>query len=108
MIKGEVERLGGQTIAFESKELLDMTSPFQYTAENLDRDRVVKNAITQHAFEHFNHAAYAALAEAARYYNEPETAQVCEAIMSQDMEMAEMVESKLPEIVKQFLSSQQR
>lgn len=103
-LKSEIKRLGGQVTEFESQELINMTSPFQYTAGNTERDRVVKNAITQHAFEHFNHAAYLALIETAKFFGETQTANLCRQIMAEDTAMAKVIEQKLPQVVKEFLN----
>jgi ferritin-like metal-binding protein YciE len=106
VVRSEIERLGGQIVESESMELIDLTSPFQYTAGNIDRDRVVKNAMTQHAFEHFNHAAYTALIKAAEFYNEPQTITICHKIMAEDKEMAQTIQSKLSGLVERFLGKQ--
>lgn len=102
-IRTEIVRLGGQPLEIESRDLIEMTSPFQYTAMDMDRDRVIKNAITQHAFEHFNHASYVVLAKTAEFYGEEETARICQEIMREDMLMAKEIEKILPELTDEFL-----
>lgn len=106
MIRAEIKRMGGDVSKLESIEIIDLTSPFQYTAGNIDRDRVIKNALTQHAFEHFNHSAYTALIKAAEFYSEPKTAQICRKIMAEDEEMAHSIQVKLPQLTEKFLGRQ--
>ncbi|MGE5479819.1 MAG: ferritin-like domain-containing protein [Chloroflexota bacterium] len=66
-------------------------------------DEVVKNAIANYSFEHFEIACYKSLIEAAREVGEDHVARVCEQNLNEEIEMAKWCEQNLPIITKEFL-----
>ncbi|MFA5927143.1 MAG: DUF892 family protein [Patescibacteria group bacterium] len=105
-IKNEIERLGGEVSKVKSV-LADMMGTVQGLMPDLAKDKVIKNAIVEHATEHFEHASYMTLAEAADYYDEPETARVCEEIMEEEVRMGEKLEKALPKLVREYLGKEE-
>lgn len=69
-------------------------------------DEVVKNAMADYAFEHFEIAAYKALAEAADMTGDRQTAEICRQIMREEEAMAKWMEEHLPAVTRGFLQQE--
>lgn len=68
-------------------------------------DQMVKDAIANFATEHFEIASYTALATTARELGEDHIAEVCEEIMQDEQEMADLLERNLPLVTTSYLNS---
>ena len=60
------------------------------------KDDVVKDTISMHASEHFEHACYLSLAAAARECGESEIAETCDRICEEELAMADWLEEQIP------------
>lgn len=92
-----LERLGEDTSAIKSAAGSVMgtvqgmaTAPF--------KDDIVKDMISMHASEHFEHASYLSLAAAARECGEHDIAEACDEICKEELAMADWLEEQIPVI----------
>lgn len=69
----------------------------------LAEDRLVKNAIAEHATEHFEMASYEALIAAAEQLGHNEAIPKFQEILKDEEEMADWLKDNLPECVKMVL-----
>lgn len=69
----------------------------------LGSGEVIRNEITNYAFEHFEIATYRTLIEAAAEAGEDGVARVCEEILEEEEEMADWLAQHLPEVTRQYL-----
>lgn len=67
-------------------------------------DEVVKGTMAGYTFEHMEIAAYRSLIAAAEAVGDTATAQVCQTILGQEIEMATWLEEHIPAVTKRFLS----
>lgn len=68
------------------------------------RDERVKDAIAAYASEHFEIACYTALKTAAQKLGSADVASMCDAILKEEMAMAEWLGTNLPSVVHGYLS----
>ncbi|MEK9156418.1 MAG: DUF892 family protein [Patescibacteria group bacterium] len=106
-VRKKIEGLGG-SISVMRTGAGQIMGEIQGLMPNLVRDKIVKNAIVEHAAEHFEHASYLTLVEAAEYFNEPEVARVCREIMKEEVDMGEKLKENLSKIVREFLSREEQ
>lgn len=66
-------------------------------------DEVVKNSIGEASFERFEAANYRCLIAAAEACGEMEVKRVCEENLREELEMAEWLDSQLPNVTRQYL-----
>lgn len=71
-------------------------------------DEVVKGALASYTFEHMEIASYRILIAAADYAGDQETKRVCEAILQQEVAMAEWLDQHAAEITRRFLERDER
>lgn len=69
----------------------------------LGSGEVMRNEITNYAFEHFEIATYRALIEAAAEAGEHQIEQACEDILQEEEDMADWLAEHLPEVTRQYL-----
>lgn len=102
-VKGLIEQLGGDTSALKqgAAKLMGNAAAINNAAAS---DEVVKNAIADYAFEHFEIASYRSLIGAAEELGETQVAETCRTILRQEEEMARWLEQQLPQVTSQFLS----
>lgn len=97
-----IQDLGGDTSL-----LKDMTGKFMATMQGFSgamaSDEVVKGAMFSYAFEHMEIAAYRNIVAAARIVGDAHTAQVCEAILAEEIAMAAWLEENMGAVVTQFM-----
>lgn len=67
------------------------------------RDERVKDAIAAYASEHFEIACYSALRAAAKTAGIPQIVSMCDAILKEELAMAEWLQSNLPNVVNDYL-----
>lgn len=70
-------------------------------------DEVLKHVLGNAAFEQFEAASYRSLVTAAQEAGEPEIARTCEAILQEEMAMAEWVWQRVPEMTEKYLRLEQ-
>lgn len=102
-LKDCIQQAGGDTSL-----LKDMTGKFMASMQGFSgamaSDEVVKGAMFGYSFEHMEIAAYRNLIAAARMVGETRTAEVCEAILAEEIAMAKWLEEHMPSVVNQFLT----
>lgn len=106
LIRGCLDRLG------DSPSMLkDLGAKFMAFAQGMGGmtmdDEVVKGAMASYAFENIEIAMYTVLIEAAKVAHDPETREVCEQILPQEVAMADWLKDHLPKITRQYLSRSQ-
>lgn len=77
----------------------------QATSTSQYNDELVKAMLALHAVEHFEHATYLALSEAARALGEDEIADTCEHIAEEEHAMAEWSEEQIPTVVAAYIAN---
>lgn len=70
----------------------------------LTGDEVLKAALADYAFEHFEIASYRSLIAAAEFAGEPAIAQTCQAICAQEEAMAEWIKGNLDPLFRTYLA----
>jgi len=100
LVKGCIERLGGQTSAVKSV-MGTVFGAMQAPMTGLARDEVVKNFLVDYAAENFEVASYRALITAAAEVGDQETVAICEQILLDDQTMAGWLAEHLPTIVRE-------
>lgn len=98
-----IDRLDGDTSI-----LKEMAGKFTGTMQALGaagaKDEVVKEGISNYAFEAMEIASYRSLIAAAEAYNEPEIRRTCEEILAEEERMAQWLENNVSAITRDFLS----
>ncbi|MBW3568564.1 ferritin-like domain-containing protein [Candidatus Parcubacteria bacterium] len=92
-----LESLGEKTSAVKSGFSQAMGA-LEGISTGLYKDEAVKNMLMLHAGEHFEHAAYSALAAGAEACDEKTISEVCERIAAQEEEMADWLLEQLDEV----------
>lgn len=67
------------------------------------KDEHIKDILAAYASEHFEIACYTALITAARELGIPQIVKTCEAILKEEVNMAETLEANLPGLIKSYL-----
>ncbi|MXP67713.1 ferritin-like domain-containing protein [Pantoea sp. Aalb] len=67
------------------------------------RDEIIKNAISNNVFEHFEIASYTSLITAALHINDTKSVQIFKRIREQEIAMADWTITNLPNITEQYL-----
>jgi len=93
-----LELLGEETSGVK-RVMGDVKGFLQSMRASIDTDDMVKTMITLHASEHYEHATYIAIMTAAQNMDQEEIAQTCARIASEEQDMADWVEERLPEVV---------
>lgn len=102
-VKAEIERLGGEVS--EIKTGLGIFGGWAAgVAAGLTDDKIVKNAVAEHAAEHYEMATYIAIAKMAELAGEDETAVVAREIMSEEAKAGKMTGEDVESAVEQYLS----
>ena len=97
-----LERLGADTSGVK-----DAAGKVVGTAQQLSGlfagDEVVKSALADHTFEHYEMACYRVLIATAEEAGEPEIARVCGDILREEEAMARWLAGHLPELTRRYL-----
>ena len=97
-----LRRLGTDTSAVKTA-LGKVTGTVQQLTGLFVSDEVLKSALADYAFEHYEAGAYRMLIAAAEEAGEPEVARVCEEILREEEAQADWLARHLPEAMRQFL-----
>ena len=97
-----IERRGGDTSTFKDMAMTIMGN-IQEATSFFASDEVLKNAITDHGFKHYEIAAYTSLRSAAEAVADSETARVCETIIKEEEELAGRLLAILPEVTREHM-----
>lgn len=102
-VKNEIERLGGDTSSIKAG-MSEMFGSMSGLASDMTDDKIVKNAIAEHAAEHFEMATYMSIIHAAEMCGEDETADVAREIMEQETTTGKKVEENINMIVEYYIN----
>lgn len=100
-LEDAIEDLGGDVSSVKSTGAKAM-GYLQGALSNLGDDRIVKNAIMEHATEHFEMATYQSIKTLALRCGEDDVADLADEIMQEEMRMGEKLKEHLPEIVEMY------
>ena len=97
-----VERLGDD-VSHVKAGMANFLGAVQGMSTMMANDKMVKNAMADYAVEYFEIASYMANAAAARELGYEDIANVCEAIIVEEQDMADWLEMQLPLVVRRHL-----
>lgn len=95
LVKGCIERLGGQTSALKSG-MANVMGTVQGMSTGAAKDELVKNALHDYGTEHFEIASYTSLIAAAQDAGDQETARICREILMDEEGMANWLIEQIP------------
>ena len=95
LVKGCVERLGGDTSAVKSG-MASVIGALQGMATKLAKDELVKNALQDYGTEQVEIASYTSLIAAAESLGDRQTAAVCQQILQEEQAMAAFLIEQIP------------
>ena len=90
LVKGCVERMGGETSGVKSG-MASVMGAVQGMTTKLAKDELIKNTLHDYGTEHFEIACYTSLIAAAENLGDQETARVCREILRDDQAMADFL-----------------
>ena len=95
LVKGCVERMGGETSGVKSG-MASVMGAVQGMTTKLAKDELIKNTLHDYGTEHFEIACYTSLIAAAENLGDQETARVCREILRDDQAMADFLFQQIP------------
>ena len=95
LVKGCVERMGGDTSAVKTG-MASVMGAVQGMTTKLAKDELIKNTLHDYGTEHFEIACYTSLIAAAENLGDQETAGVCREILRDDQAMADFLFQQIP------------
>lgn len=101
-VKQCVESLG-ESVSNGKSMMANMIGAMQGMSTAMSDDKVVKNALANHALEHFEMACYLSLSSAAKELGHDNIAKVCETIMQEEIAMANWFEKQIPLVTRHEL-----
>lgn len=107
MVKGCIERLGGNTSALKTG-MASITGAVQGVSSAVARDELVKNLLADFASEHLEIASYRSLIAGAQAIGDMDTMRVCEQILREEEDMADWIGQQIPAATIEFLGQQSR
>lgn len=105
--KESIEKLGGDVSKMKSA-MAGLMGSIQGAVNRPGKDAVIQNALEQYATEQLEIASYRALVTAAEKANEPEVAERCREILSEEEDNAMWLQAKIPELVEKHMEQQER
>jgi ferritin-like metal-binding protein YciE len=105
LVKGCVERLGGDTSAMKSG-MASVMGAIQGMTTMVAEDDVLKNALHDYGTEHFEIACYTSLRAAAEANADRQTAQVAEQILRDEQMMADQLLQLIPTLTNDMLAKE--
>ena len=102
LVKGCVERMGGETSGVKSG-MASVMGAVQGMSTKLAKDELVKNALHDYGTEHFEIACYTSLIAAAENLGDQETARVCREILRDDQAMADFLFQQIAPVTIEML-----
>jgi ferritin-like metal-binding protein YciE len=97
-----LERRGGDASSLKDMALSIMGNIQEMTGA-MASDEVIKNAITDYGFKHYEVAAYISLSAAADAVGDPETKRVAEEIAREEEQLAGRLKPILPVVMSEYL-----
>ena len=102
LVKGCVERMGGETSGIKSG-MASVMGAVQGMTTKLAKDELIKNALHDYGSEHFEIACYTSLIAAAENLGDQETVRVCQEILRDDQAMADFLFQQIPLVTIEML-----
>jgi ferritin-like metal-binding protein YciE len=104
-VKEAIESLGGDVSRLKQMggEMMGLVEGVMAEGH---KDKIIKNAIAEHAAEHFEMATYMAIAEAARICGEDEVEKMAMSTMKEETQTGEKLEKTLKKLVDFHLSKE--
>nr|WP_281418420.1 ferritin-like domain-containing protein [Azospirillum soli] len=101
-LKQCLQRLGTDTSAIKTGVAM-LIGNAQSLSGIITSDEIVKAAVFNYSFEHFEIANYRSLIAAAEQVGEPEIARMLQQSLNEELEMAGWLEQRLPQLTKTYL-----
>ena len=105
LVKGCVERLGGDTSAVKSG-MANVMGAVQGMTSKVAKDEPIKNVLSDYGTEHFEIASYTSLIAAARDIGDAETARICQHILDDELAMADFLLQQIPPTTLKMLQKE--
>ena len=102
LIRQCIERRGGSPSTLKDVAMTVLGN-IQELSGILTADEVLKNAIGDYAFKHYQIACYKALIAASEEANDPETKRVCEEILSTEQQLADRLLPYSPQVTREYM-----
>ena len=102
LVKGCVERMGGETSGIKSG-MASVMGAVQGMTTKLAKDELIKNTLHDYGTEHFEIACYTSLIAAAENLGDQETVRVCQEILRDDQAMADFLFQQIPLVTIEML-----
>jgi ferritin-like metal-binding protein YciE len=102
LIRQCIERRGGSTSSLKDVAMTVMGN-IQHLTGTLAADEVVKNAIADYAFKHYQIACYKSLIAASEEAGDAETKRVCEGILSTQQQLADRLLPYVPQVTREYM-----
>jgi ferritin-like metal-binding protein YciE len=103
MIRQCIERRGGDASTLKDVAMTIM-GKIQEATSFFTSDEVLKNAITDHGFKHYEIASYTSLRSAAEAVGDAETMRVCDTIIPEEEELAARLLRILPQATRDYMA----
>jgi len=103
LVKGCVERLGGDTSAVKSG-MASVMGAMQGMTTKIAADELLKNALHDYGTEHFEIACYTSLIAAAEATSDRETERVARQILREEEAMAASLAQQIPMITSEMMA----
>ena len=102
LVKGCVERMGGETSGVKSG-MASVMGTVQGMTTKLAKDELIKNTLHDYGTEHFEIACYTSLIAAAENLGDQETVRACQEILRDDQAMADFLFQQIPQTTIEML-----
>ncbi len=102
LVKGCVERLGGETSGIKTG-MASVMGTIQGMSTKIAQDEAIKNVLHDYGAEHFEMACYTSLIAGAEAVGDPETARVCQQILREEQARAEFLFQQIPPVTLEML-----
>ena len=102
LIRSSIERLGG-SVSTAQAIVGEILGRFQGLSSMIYKDELIKIVLADYAVEQFEIACYESLIVAAAQAAQPEIVAICDAILDEEMEMADWLRTQIPSITAAFL-----
>lgn len=106
-LKQCLQRLGSDTSAIKTGIAM-LIGNAQSISGVFAEDEIVKAGIFNYSFEQFEAANYRALIAAAQHCGETEIARLCQESLDEEIEMANWIEQRLPQLTKTYLQRKEQ
>lgn len=101
-LKGCIQRRGGDVSTLKGLAAKLMGNVQAITGMVAD-DEVVKTAVSDYAFKHYEIGCYRSLSAAAEMAGDPETKRVCDEILEEEKDLADRIALLVPRLTEQYV-----